>query len=705
MISVSSLQAKINEIRESQEVKAFVSQAETASKRFEATVGSTLGQEPNIVKGGFESLTASTKEAYDLSFEPIAAKMDGTASVKVRRTIRNKTNVSNLTSITIEEEEIFLDQTIVQGSPEGLEKALREIADAEPGEIEFVIQETAASPEEAIAAIEVLLSDPASPIRNIANTVASEAQTVFTAVNQKLNNPVNSANNPFKALGQELSNLLGNIAGEVSNLGTVSELGVSIPIDPKINPLKSTIGAISATAQAFVKNLLNSPAGERFNEATKIETSFSPNLNTVRTILGDELQQISGLSNLTDAEVLNTLPAIQNELINNAEVATGQLFDGVGNTGLRKLVVDDIVLPENIKPTDNILKLASSLNNTLWAGASTLANEYIFQYVSTYEELEAEFATIKRPVTTIVAHWTRTYSDQDWDAAQIHKNHIDMAIARAADGIINQNTTDGGLQYHYIFRRDGTIQRGRPIGLVTEDASFKDNTIHVAFVAGYNCPSGTENKEVFLSSNSITRNQWTTFEKFCEAFFKIYPGGQVLSHREVDPQDTCPGFDASAWAHSRFGRQSVYTNPIGITQVVTPAELIKVVPSNPVQSTKAIATVTPPPPPPPSNRIDFYKGEINRIGNGLRSLQGDLARIRKEISDGKALSDLTYKFDAIDTNANKYLTEIASLKTQVKSDQKLSASDKLRVESSIPRIEAIGQGTLGLSKQYRIGDV
>lgn len=703
MISVSTLQAKINEIRESQEVKAFTDKAEVAAKRFESTSGATLGQVPNEIRGGFESLTAATNEDLNITYEPVAAKMDATASVKVRRTIKNKTNVSNLTSITIVEEEVFLDQTIVQGSPEGLEKALREIADASDEEIEFVIQETAASPEEALAALDVLLADPASPLRDIASTVANEAQEVFSLVNEKLNNPINSANNPFKALGQELSNLLGNIAGEVSNLGTVSELGITIPIDPKINPLKGVIGTIAQDTQTFVKNLLNSQSGEKFAEALKIETSFSPNLSTVRTVLNDELQQISKKSDLTDAEVLNTLPAVQQELINNAEVATGQLVDALGNTGLRKLVTDDVMLGENVKPTDDIFKLASALNNTLWSGASTIANEYIFQYVSTFEELQGEFASIQRPVTTVVAHWTRTYIDQDWDAAQIHKNHIDMAISRAADGIIAENTVDGGLQYHYIFRRDGTIQRGRPIGLVTEDASMKDETIHIAFVAGYNCPSGTKNKEVFLSSNSITRAQWTSFEKFCEAFFKSYPGGQILSHREIDPEDTCPGFDASEWAYSRFGRQTIYKEPEGITKAFTPAEVVVTPPVEPVKPTVSVAPA-PPPPPPPADRYDYYKAEVTKVGRGIRTEGANIDGIRKQIAGGAALSKFTDQLNAIETNINKYITQNNSLRTEAKNDSELSADNLSRVNAAITKVDSIGQDTLNLLNKVRQGE-
>lgn len=55
-------------------------------------------------------------------------------------------------------------------------------------------------------------------------------------------------------------------------------------------------------------------------------------------------------------------------------------------------------------------------------------------------------------VTHIVVHYSATYADQDLTARDIDKMHRGRGWQMVG--------------YHYVIRRDGTIERGRPEGMV-----------------------------------------------------------------------------------------------------------------------------------------------------------------------------------------------------------------------------------------------
>ena len=112
-----------------------------------------------------------------------------------------------------------------------------------------------------------------------------------------------------------------------------------------------------------------------------------------------------------------------------------------------------------------------------------------------------------------------------------------------------------------MILRDGSIQRGRPI-----DSPFHPGTawsergVHVAFVAGYNVPEGTPNAETFLSEQSITSEQWNSFDIMIDAFYKAKPGIQFVSHRDVNPSSTCPGFDVTTYVSGKYNLSTIYDN-------------------------------------------------------------------------------------------------------------------------------------------------
>ena len=217
------------------------------------------------------------------------------------------------------------------------------------------------------------------------------------------------------------------------------------------------------------------------------------------------------------------------------------------------------------KLADNISNVPTELQNTLppsntpvnslgtddksWQGARTVVVKpnsgqvgYSFTRVSGQEELEAEFRTSTREITEVVVHWTEHFLDQDVGSDEIHASH------------------PNGIGYHYIIRKDGSIQRGRPINIQGEHAPFLNHdqySIGVAIVGGYNCSSGTKDYSRHRSSGSINDSQWAALENLLSAFYTTVPGGNVLGHyqcTENNNEDIDPGIDMTAYIKEEFGK-------------------------------------------------------------------------------------------------------------------------------------------------------
>lgn len=183
-----------------------------------------------------------------------------------------------------------------------------------------------------------------------------------------------------------------------------------------------------------------------------------------------------------------------------------------------------------------------------WNGAAS--TDYPFSYVSSTDELLYEIAGIKRQVTEVVVHWTDTYTNADLSAQDIHANQIKLG--------------HDGIGYHYVIRRDGSLQRGRPVNVQGDHAPINGHdqySIAIAFVGGINAPTQVENAPAYRSAASLTRAQFTTFNQFVGAFYRSYPGGQVIGHNNIDPLVQDPGFDVIDYCLTLFGKVSLFTEP------------------------------------------------------------------------------------------------------------------------------------------------
>ena len=189
--------------------------------------------------------------------------------------------------------------------------------------------------------------------------------------------------------------------------------------------------------------------------------------------------------------------------------------------------------------------------------------EPVFPYVSSVEELQAELRNVDRDVTEVVTHWSETHTNKNIGSEEINKYHLDLGL--------------DGIGYHYVIRRDGSLQRGRPVNTQGQHAPVNNHdlrSIGIVFVGGINVPSGTPNSENFLSVQSLTRSQLNTFDHFCRSFYAVFPGGQIIGHNDIDEDEIDPGFEVINYVENIFRKQSKFTDTLSQTPL-TIDEILK----------------------------------------------------------------------------------------------------------------------------------
>ena len=127
---------------------------------------------------------------------------------------------------------------------------------------------------------------------------------------------------------------------------------------------------------------------------------------------------------------------------------------------------------------------------------------------------------------TIVIHCTQTPADMDFGVDKVttwHKN-------RGFDTI----------GYHYLIKRDGTLEVGRDEDLVGAHAVQVNGTsIGVALVGGGNVDMGWE--------NNFLPEQFDTLKQIISRLKENYDITKIIGHYQVDDKKKCPSFDVPKW--------------------------------------------------------------------------------------------------------------------------------------------------------------
>lgn len=130
-----------------------------------------------------------------------------------------------------------------------------------------------------------------------------------------------------------------------------------------------------------------------------------------------------------------------------------------------------------------------------------------------------------RELNRIIIHCAYTTPRMDVGAAEIRLWHLERGWS--------------DIGYHYVIRRDGTVEAGRPVSEVGAHAKgYNVDSIGICLVGG----KGIDGKD----DANFTSAQWAALRPLVDELVALYGIRSVIGHRDVSDK-ACPCFDVAAW--------------------------------------------------------------------------------------------------------------------------------------------------------------
>ena len=129
-----------------------------------------------------------------------------------------------------------------------------------------------------------------------------------------------------------------------------------------------------------------------------------------------------------------------------------------------------------------------------------------------------------RAITLIVIHCSAVKPDQQSSAAQIDSWH-------------RQRGYHLGIGYHYVIRRNGDIEPGRPEWMVGAHClNHNKYSIGVCYEGGLDARG--------QPADTRTAEQKSAMRNLLEDLHKRHPRAVIVGHRDLSHDRDCPCFDA-----------------------------------------------------------------------------------------------------------------------------------------------------------------
>ena len=125
-----------------------------------------------------------------------------------------------------------------------------------------------------------------------------------------------------------------------------------------------------------------------------------------------------------------------------------------------------------------------------------------------------------RSITLIVIHCSAVRTNQTSSAAQIDTWH-------------RQRGFKLGIGYHYVVRRNGEIEQGRPEWMVGAHCKNHNKySIGVCYEGGLNARG--------QPADTRTPEQKAALRTLLEDLHRRYPRAVIVGHHDLNPQKACP---------------------------------------------------------------------------------------------------------------------------------------------------------------------
>jgi N-acetylmuramoyl-L-alanine amidase len=406
-----------------------------------------------------------------------------------------------------------------------------------------------------------------SPLANISNQLNNIKDQVLDQtgisgfldqVNGLADNVTNYVNTSLDAVSTSLGEAIGNPLSELDN-------ALSINIGEE---------TFSTNLGGFANDLLESVTGDLRSRTNNFISGAIPDVEIgglVSGIVSDDItERVSSIGRITqyDNVVRENLTLFEPwSAVENASSPRDAIFQIETNGKKNGASAANISYVQGLYAS--IISMTE--NNTFNAGLSSviaigsspllsvnpLPLSKKFTYVSSIEELELEISSrlvvsAARDVSSVVIHATETFTNKNIGAEEIDA--------------IQKKLGEDEVGYHYVIRRDGRLQRGRPVekeGSHCPTGNYDKTSIGIVMVGGINRASTEQSFET--SSASFTRAQYNTLEQFLQVFYNNFSGGEVFGHSDIETDELDPYFDVSEYILSLFGK--INSSSLGVPEI------------------------------------------------------------------------------------------------------------------------------------------
>ena len=538
MITGPRLNEALGEIRVavSTQTQALQSAATQLRNRFEATTKSTLGRDLTSLNG-FKPVSQSADHPTDLAPGDAVCFMTkdvpGLTELVEDMATASATAAAELEAIAGTSEagsNGFLKEVASSNTPRALKDALVEVTTKTANELNSVLK--AFTTPEFQEELANTMTKGLEAAKAMGAQLEKDKDKFLDALKAQQGN---GAPNILEALVLKVDK---SVVRDLSNMTN----GKLNQIDLDALTQKISLDDIFEKAKVAATIASNStlPFDEIENRVNGLSTSVSSAL--VTPDLSDDIGGATATEEIIGAgqnewEGADTVVASPEEIRATPNVVAQRKVDTAETepaaAGTERITNSDKGATTNIKTTPAAVLPKSS-------------QKYGFTFITSEEELEAELRSVTREVTEVVVHWTGTFLNQDIGSDEVHEWHQQRGFS--------------GCGYHYVVRKDGRIQRGRPVNKVgahARDNGHNNRSIGISFAAGYNCMSGTRERHHYINSGSINEKQFAAFDQFMANFYKVYPGAQAWGHVDTDDKGkTDPGFDVEQYVMNKFGKQN-----------------------------------------------------------------------------------------------------------------------------------------------------
>ena len=140
-----------------------------------------------------------------------------------------------------------------------------------------------------------------------------------------------------------------------------------------------------------------------------------------------------------------------------------------------------------------------------------------------------------RDIKKIIVHCAATYPTMDIGVKEIRKWHVE-----------ENNWPD--IAYHYVIRRSGEIELGRPIWQVgTHTANHNGDSIGICLVGGLEkLPGGRS-----IGQANFTVAQYAALDTLLCELKAQFPIARIRGHSDYAPGRACPCFEVAQWCAER----------------------------------------------------------------------------------------------------------------------------------------------------------